>query len=371
MQRFQQHSGTIGWTAWRIRAVLLAMAAALIGVVLHAYVLSEAEAEDAASGSAEALVSTRWRLAFAALLIGTAAVAGTIAQSGSAEAQGQTAPVKVAVQILAADRLEFAIEHEGERLLPDTRFLNTERAARSRWLTSSAVEIQSQPSSSGMMSADPDGSGTEVGVWATPGFGTVSIEVRVGAWSDAEGSVWFAIAHNGEYLLPERRKIRQAALAWEDNHNRWFTSSEVEIEIEETPADILRSFSSQIVGEGQYETLVDVAQDCSLESVDRFEGDPDPDYDWDNWPNEEVAPDGYPMFLWKVDRSEWSTSSSSDAVWVHRNEQATSYWTGRPAPGYLFIVRDVRPPDGATMWAAVFRCADEGGSDGNDIDIGS
>ena len=42
MQRFQRDSGTISWSGWRNRAVLLGMAAALIGVVLHAYVLTEA-----------------------------------------------------------------------------------------------------------------------------------------------------------------------------------------------------------------------------------------------------------------------------------------------------------------------------------------
>ncbi len=111
MQRFQRDSGTISrsasWSGWRNRAVLLGMAAALISVVLHAYVLTEAEAEDAASGSAD---------------------------------------IRVSVRALEDERVEVALQQAdggtwGERQLPTRRFLPA-GAPHGEWRSSSAVTVR-------------------------------------------------------------------------------------------------------------------------------------------------------------------------------------------------------------------------------------
>jgi hypothetical protein len=272
--------------------------------------------------------------------------------------------VKVAVQLLEDNLVEFGIEHDGERTLPDFNRINLSYTQRKRWVTSSPVTIEA-----------PDREAVSGDAWATRGFGTVPVELRVAAWIEADHSIWFAIVHDGEHLRPERRRIPRQAIDDPENHNRWLTSSPVEIEVGETPASLLRTFSAEVtvlagmVHSHEDQTLVDIAQTCSLDSVSPFDGDPDPEPVWSRWTQGDVAPDGYPAFRWKVTNSDFAHSSSTDAVWLWRNVQLSSYWAGRPAPEYLFIVRDVRPGYGATMWAAVFDCSTVDVSDRSDIDI--
>lgn len=295
----------------------------------------------------------------------------------SAEEQGNQSvlAVKVAVQLLGDNLVEFGIEHDGERTLPELNQINLAYTQRKRWVTSSPVTIESPVVSSGSTAVASGGDTASEDAWGAPGFGTVPVELRVAAWIEADHSIWFAIVHDGEHLRPERRRIPRQAIDNPQNHNRWLTSSPVEIEVGETPASLLRAFSAEVgvpagmIHSHEDETLVDIAQTCSLESVSPFDGDPNPEAVWSRWTQGDVAPDGYPAFRWKVTNSDLAHSSSTNAVWLWRNVRLSSYWAGRPAPEYLFIVRDVRPPHGATMWAAVFDCSAVDVSDRSDIDI--
>lgn len=295
----------------------------------------------------------------------------------SAEEQGNQSvlSVKVAVQLLEDNLVELGIEHDGERALPDSRRVSLTYTQRKRWVTTSPVTIESPVVSSGSAAVAPVGDTASEDGWSTLGFGTVPVELRVAVWIEADHSVWFSIVHDGEHLRPERRRIPRQAIDNPENHNRWLTSSPVEIEVGDTPASLLRTFSAEVtvpagkVHSREDETLVDIAQSCSLDSVNPFDGDPDPEAVWSRWTQGDVAPDGYPAFRWKVTNSDLAHSRSTDAVWLWRNVRLSSYWAGRPAPEYLFIVRDARPGYGATMWAAVFDCSTVDVSDRSDIDI--
>lgn len=107
MSHVQRRLATFSWSAWQTRALLLATTAALIGVVLHAYVLTEAEADDTALGSAD---------------------------------------VRVSVRALEDERVEVAVQRAvggtwGERQLPTRRFLPAD-APHDEWLSSSAVSVR-------------------------------------------------------------------------------------------------------------------------------------------------------------------------------------------------------------------------------------
>lgn len=251
----------------------------------------------------------------------------------SAEEQGTQSvlAVKVAVQLLGDNLVEFGIEHDGERTLPVLNQLDLTYTQRKRWVTSSAVTIESPLAPSEVTIEAPNGETVSEETWATPGFGTVQVELRVAAWIEADQSIWFAIVHDGEHLRPERRRIPRQTIDDRQNHNRWLTSSPVEIEVRETPARRLRMFSAQVTVPGgmihshENETVVDIAQRCSLDSVSPFDGDPDPEAYWSRWNQGDVAPDGYPTFRWKVTNSDSAHSSSTDTVWLWRNVRITSY----------------------------------------------
>ncbi|MYC02884.1 MAG: hypothetical protein F4X58_13300 [Chloroflexi bacterium] len=320
-----------------------------------------------------------WSKFVAALVVTAIALGIAVGLFGVSSAENQESQpvlaVKIAVQLLGDNQLEVGIDHDGVVLLPDRRRINLTITQRKRWLTSSPVTIQSPVVVPGSTIAAPDGDVPSEDAWAMPGFGTIPVELRVAAWFEADYSIWFALVNDGEHVHPERRRLNHQAITNPDNHNRWLTTSPVEIEVGETPASLLRSFSTQVAvpagmpHTNHYETLLDVAQSCALESVAAFDGEPDPEPDWSRWPEEEVAPNGYSSFRWKVSSSVRAESSSVDAVWLWRNERLTSYWSGRPATGYLFIVRDVRLPQGATLWAAVFGCATAVDSRTTEIDI--
>lgn len=321
-------------------------------------------------------MSSRFIVSLIAIAVTIGMAVGFLRVSSAEERGDQSVlAVKVAVQLLGDNLVEFGIEHDGERTLPELNQINLAYTQRKRWVTSSVVTIESPVVSSGSTAVAPDGDTASEDGWSTQGFGTVPVELRVAAWIEADHSIWFAIVHDGERLRPERRRISRQAIDNPENHKRWLTSSSVEIEVGETPASLLRTFSEQVtvpagmVHSHEDETLVDVAQSCSLDSVNPFDGDPDPEPVWSRWTQGDVAPDGYPAFRWKVTGSELAHSRSTDAVWLWRNVRLSSYWAGRPAPEYLFIVRDVRPGYGATMWAAVFDCSTVDVSDKSDIDI--
>ena len=279
-------------------------------------------------------------LFFALVLIGSTLVA--TAQTA------ETTSVKVAVQILSSDRIEFAVEHNGQRHLPKARYLNTTRAAPTQWLTSSVVEVYSAPSSTGMLSDSPDGTGAESGEWATPGFGTVPLEIRVSVYVDANDSVWFAIVYEGEYLLPERRRLTHGALANTDYHNQWLTSSAVEIDTPRTPAALVRHYSQDWAA--SYEYMGDIAQLCRLISAVLLVNNLDADW---YWGPHRVA--DYPGLTQSL--------SVRGAAWLYGNDT----WSPTDV---LIVVKDNPHMIDATLWAARFDCSDTEDSGENDIDIG-
>ena len=63
---------------------------------------------------------------------------------GFVAGQGQTEEVRVNARSLANGKIEFAIEHDGERLLPTGRFLTValKNAGDGKWLRSTPVEIE-------------------------------------------------------------------------------------------------------------------------------------------------------------------------------------------------------------------------------------
>ena len=73
----------------------------------------------------------------AALALGAAGI-------GFVAGQGQTEEVRVNARSLANGKIEFAIEHDGERLLPTGRFLTAalKNAGDGKWLRSTPVEIE-------------------------------------------------------------------------------------------------------------------------------------------------------------------------------------------------------------------------------------
>ncbi len=319
----------------------------------------------------------------AALVLVAMTIGTTIGLSGFSSAQDQpgdsTLTVRVAVQLLGKNLVEVGIEYddEDEPILPERRKIILTHTERKRWVTSSPVVFHAPFTPAGATNPANEDDAASADLWATPGFGTVPIELSVTAWIEADRSIWFAIVHDGEPIHPERRRLSRSAIIDPANHNRWLKTSAVEIEIRETPASLLRTFSEHVTvpagmpHTNQHQTLIDIARSCRLDSVSPFEGNPDPEPDWSRWPEEEVAPNGYPAFRWKVINSDQAHSSSVDAVWLWRNQRQTSYWTGQPASEYLFIVRDIHPPRGTTMWAAVFDCSavDESGTTEHDIDL--
>jgi len=54
-----------------------------------------------------------------------------------------TNAVRIVAQKLEDDRIEFALEHKGERILPRSRYFPA-NAPTGRWLRSSAVALQSE-----------------------------------------------------------------------------------------------------------------------------------------------------------------------------------------------------------------------------------
>ncbi len=272
--------------------------------------------------------------------------------------------VKVAVQLLGDNLLEIAIDHDGDLILPERRKMVLSQTQRKRWLTSSPITIDSPAATSEAMRTAPDGVPAPEHAWATPGFGTVPVVLSVAAWVEADHSIWFAIVHDGKRVHPERRRLAREAIDNQEHHNRWLRTSPVEIDFGETPASLLRKFSAQVTvpagmpHTNEHETLVDVAQSCSLESVAPLDADSDPAPDWSEWLEEDIAPSGYSSFRWKVTSSAGARhTSSTDALWLWRNTLVSSFWTGQPSSEYLFIVRDARPPYPMTMWAAVFDCS--------------
>ncbi len=71
------------------------------------------------------------------------AVAVAATGIGFAVGQSQTEEVRVVARSLADGRIEFGIEHDGERVLPTGRYMNTSQigARNDKWLRSTPVQI--------------------------------------------------------------------------------------------------------------------------------------------------------------------------------------------------------------------------------------
>lgn len=314
-------------------------------------------------------VFARW------IVVGLIIAAAMLATVGFVDSQGTdegAAQVRVAAQPLSNGSIEFAVVYDGERILPRGRYLSVAAAPRDRWLISTPVEITSPlgtVETTGALSESPDGGSVPTGAWATPGFGTVPIRLQVAAKVDLEATVEFGIVHNGVTLLPDLRFL-DSELQFA-SHGQWLISSVVEIDFGATPAELVRRFSAHANYSSYPDTLVDVAQACELAEAAPFADTAhEVQHDYDASPSAYVAPEGYPTFRWYVTSSDFSRSDSFDGVWLYRNDSQSASSRSKPASGYLFIVRDVRPPDGAFWWVARFECGDGGSGTDQSVQTG-
>ncbi len=100
-----------------------------------------------------------------------------------------TGELRINARPLADGRIEFGIEHDGQRLLPTQRFLTPERAAshRGQWLRSSPVSIPAQSGSE--LESESSGSSARSPVYPTDRFG-YDDDDRPEYHRDADGNCW-------------------------------------------------------------------------------------------------------------------------------------------------------------------------------------
>lgn len=284
--------------------------------------------------------------------------------------------IQVAVQPMENGAVEFGVRYDGETTLPRARYLNISAAPVDEWLTSTPVRLMSPVASvaaTGALSESPDGGSAASGLWATEGFGTVPVQVRVAARLDYDGSVEFGIVYAGERILPELRFLSSGTRL--ENIGRWLVSSEVNIDFSEAPAERVRALSHFHANERVQlwwgGTHINVAQECALDKALQLAASPFGDDGYFYASNLPI--DGYPTFRQVHGYEDWPDKYSDvpfKYLMLH-NDDLREGQRSVPASEYLIIVNDDRPPFGETWWAARFSCASGGAGTDQSAQVGT
>lgn len=152
------------------------------------------------------------KLGVLAILVALAVGVGASVGAHGGEPVEVSAELRVAALVKESGTVEFGlIDADGERLLPELRFLNASlRESRAgRWLRSSPVIVTAGDDSEPLR--------------------TIEIEGRVNAMPRADGSVAFAVEVAGERYEPTRNILGVSQIA--ARANRWLRSTPVTVSL--------------------------------------------------------------------------------------------------------------------------------------------
>ena len=280
--------------------------------------------------------------------------ASVIARAQEAREESPSDELLFALQVIvlpqADGMVEFGVRQGESAHYPLSRFLNMNTATRGRWLASSIVPLDGPPPQPLALSAGTDEEAAEQyrgPGWEVRDFGIVPLNLRVAVRVHSDGYVEFGILHDGDRLLPDVRWLSPATR--EANINQALVSSEVTIDVGQSPADLVRELSLELAND----VRPDVAQICVLESATEKADRRTAVEDWYEAHRDARVIGETADYGQRLD-------SSQEAAWVYSSGRVTR---GQPADRYVFIVRDVRYQQPTIFWSADFNCADQGSTD--------
>lgn len=314
-----------------------------------------------------------WKLAvttFTAILLITVALIDKGTEAQSVE-EGATLEVRVIARPNEDGSVEFAVEYDNERYLPDGRRLTRELADRRRgqWLTSTPVEIVGPPSQPAVLLGGGQYRDNE-DFWDAPGFGRSVEVVRVRARPLEDRRVEFALIHNGESYLPSTRYLTPRLV--EERIGTWLRSSPIEIPTQTVPAEHVRQHSTSWYNArtgtervSRSAPSVDIARICTLRTLTTVPREVAAEA-WFRFRNAHAyssAPveltDLYPSLQYIVDFHwlHWQDYYGNVALWasepprIHEDYGVADY--------YGVMIEHVRHGRAAIWWMAEFACAED------------
>ncbi|MXV80960.1 MAG: hypothetical protein F4X58_02290 [Chloroflexi bacterium] len=204
-------------------------------------------------------------------LTAIALIAFAFVTTDRTEAQTEQVGAALEVRVIAIPHengaVEFGVEYNGERILPQGRFLSVALAeARvGEWLSSTPVEIVGPAKLPAVLGGANEYRDVD-NLWELPGFGPAVEVVRVHAKPYADGRVEFALGHFGQLLQPQARFLTPTLR--KERIGQWLRSTPVEVVAQQTAPELVRSISAEFHELLRHSTLpADVARDCVLETV--------------------------------------------------------------------------------------------------------
>ena len=187
--------------------------------------------------------------------------------SAAAETYVNAIEVRVIARPLEDGSVEFGIEHRGEQVLPQGRFLTPAliQQRQGEWLASTPVQVFGVPRVPAILGGTPAYLSDD-NLWESDGFGKTAASLQVNVIALEDGRIEFAILYDGREYRPESRFITPDLFA--GSIERWLRSSVVRLEIGETAAELARDFSTRIYATDQEGSPpIDIARECVLYSV--------------------------------------------------------------------------------------------------------